>query len=129
MSSKEYEYVSEEELETVVPTAYRTADFEFVAFALAYKKPEVQVVQLIEYDDPQRIGFKARRFMFVLIGSGKDPDWYQKLEALAYEYINGKTLIEPMVLGAKRKFLRGLMYNHPSFHGSRTRQKQKQKDS
>lgn len=119
----EYEPVTEEELEVAVPSAYRTADFEFVAFALAYRNPEVQVVGVIPYDDPQKQGFKSRRFMFVLVGAKTEEDWYQKLEDLAYQYVNSNTVIEPMILGAKRKFLRGLMYNHPSFHGHQDKRK------
>lgn len=117
MPESMYVPITEEDLKSSVQAAYRTADFEFVAFALAYQNPEVQVVGVIPYDDPQKKGYQSRRFMFVLVGTSSNEDWYQDLEDLALKYINGQTLIEPMILGAKRKFLRGLMYNHPSFHG------------
>ena len=125
MNEDIYTDLTEEEFMQAVPAAYRTADFEFVAFALAYRKPEVQVVDIIPYDDPQKRGYKSRRFVFVLVGAGNDADWYKKLEDLAYQYVNSNTVIEPMILGAKRKFLRGLMYNHPSFHGNGEKRKER----
>jgi hypothetical protein len=88
-----------------IAEAYGTTDFEFVAFAMTYQNPEIDLIGLI----PNK-AFKGRdknfvQYTFLVLGKGDE--WYDQLEKLSFDYVNGRTMIEPTALAAKRKWLRG----------------------
>jgi len=94
--------------------AYKTADFEFVAFVLAYRDPKVEIKELIPYDTYNaRRKQNSTRYLFVLIGlDGDDVDWYDKLDTLYLSYINKRTLVEPNAVAASRRMLRSMIWDN-----------------
>ena len=101
--------IGQEELEReVVRPAYRTTDFEFVATALAYKKPEVKLVQL---EAVQNDGSNRTKYVFVLVGKEPGADVREELNALSRAYVNEELLIEPLNWLAIRSNLRAHMLN------------------
>lgn len=89
-----------------IEQSYNSTDFEFVAFLMTYDNPRIRLYALIPKDD----GYGDRqKYVFVIVGAGDEPDWYEKLRVLRRDYVNERTLVEPTRMAAKRKTLRGIV--------------------
>lgn len=89
-----------------IQQAYCTTDFEFVAFALAYKNPVCKVERLYPLDNSGQNG-RGKKFTFILVGRDDDSEFKSKMDTLFLSYINGDTVIEPTQLAKYRKTIRG----------------------
>lgn len=117
INEADLEAVSVEELESVMIPVYETADFEFVAFAMAYKQPEVEVVNARNVEDVNAVDpRKSLKLVFQL--AGKDgANIISELSDLAKVYLNGTALIEPKQLVSARRWLRTWMLDTQKLQG------------
>lgn len=93
---------------------FKTPDFEFVAVALALQEPPVRLVGKEPFDHPtMQRGQVRRKYLFVLACPPNKhiPDWEEKLQMLSLRYMNCELLVEPTSVAAKRKFLRGYLFD------------------
>lgn len=126
MTDVKTELITKEELVDAVVhvPVYRTADFEFVAVALALQTPPVRLTGKEAFDHPTMRGGQLRRkYLFLLTcpPTRLTPTWESEIEALALKYVNADLLVEPTSVAGKRKYLRGFLYD------TDTAKKQKEK--
>ena len=98
---------------TQVPI-YKTPDFEFVAVALALQTPPVRLIGKEPFDHPTIMrGELRRKYMFVLAcpPNRVSDSWEEQVMQLSLRYMNCELLVEPTSLAAKRKFLRGYLFD------------------
>jgi len=98
---------------TQVPI-FKTPDFEFVAVALAMQEPPVRLIGKEPFDHPtMQRGQMRRKYLFVLACPPNkiSADWEEKLSVLSLRYMNCELLVEPTSVAAKRKFLRGYLFD------------------
>ena len=88
---------------------YQTRDFNFVAFAMTFAQPKVDIAKIVPFPSPSaRHSGKGVHYEFSLVGEGGE-DISEALAQLALDYTNGRTTVEPTAFLAKRGILRGLI--------------------
>ena len=103
-------------LDAAIDLAYHTTDFEFVAFALVNKDPMAKLYGLKQIDTKGSRGYKGDggsvRYTFFLLPENDEADremWHARMEDLAIDYVNQRTVVEPTALASMRKNLRGMV--------------------
>lgn len=89
--------------------AYKTADFDLVAYMLTLRSPQVKIVELRPYPNPSaRHAARGVHYEFIL-EDADGSDISATLEAIALSFANGELMVEPTLYNAKRGVLRGLI--------------------